>query len=274
MHAHSLRRYLAECIGTFVLVLFGLGVVHATVLTEHHGGELVWGGAVAAAIIVAGAISGAHLNPAITLAFAVHRRFSWRLVPGYIGAQVLGAFSAAGLVHLAYDPLIRAFEIRHGLVRGAPGSELSAMVYGEYFPNPMYSQSLGWSAEMVPEMTAIGVECFGTAVLAMLICAITEGRNRQAPTHRGAAFGIGMAVALLISVIAPLTQAGFNPARDFGPRVVAWLSGWGAVAIPGPRGGFCTVYILAPIVGAVLGVAVWRWVLAPALKHEPLSSHV
>jgi glycerol uptake facilitator protein len=72
-----------------------------------------------------------------------------------------------------------------------------------------------------------------------------------------------VAVAAVICIVAPLTQAGLNPARDFGPRLFAWLAGWGEVAIPGPRGGFFTVYILAPLVGGCAGGGAYRLLLAP-----------
>jgi glycerol uptake facilitator protein len=79
---------------------------------------------------------------------------------------------------------------------------------------------------------------------------------------------IGLVVAIIVSVIAPLTQAGLNPARDFGPRFFAWLMGWGSVAIPGPRGGFFTVYILAPILGALLGALAYRVAVRPGLGAD------
>jgi glycerol uptake facilitator protein len=69
---------------------------------------------------------------------------------------------------------------------------------------------------------------------------------------------IGLTVSIIISIVAPLTQAGLNPARDFGPRLVAFLFGWGDIAIPGPRSGFFTVYILSPVVGAVFGSGVYQ----------------
>jgi glycerol uptake facilitator protein len=77
---------------------------------------------------------------------------------------------------------------------------------------------------------------------------------------------IGLTVSILISVIAPLTQAGFNPARDFGPRLFAYFAGWGPIAIPGPRGGFFAVYILSPVVGAVVGGAAYQCLTAVAFS--------
>jgi glycerol uptake facilitator protein len=70
-------------------------------------------------------------------------------------------------------------------------------------------------------------------------------------------------VSIIISIIAPITQAGLNPARDFGPRLFAYLAGWKSIAIPGPHGGFFTVYILAPIIGALVGAAVYQFAIRP-----------
>jgi glycerol uptake facilitator protein len=102
-------------------------------------------------------------------------------------------------------------------------------------------------------------------VLALVIFAVTDERNPAAPPTGSAAVFIGLTVAALISVIAPLTQACFNPARDFGPRLFAFLAGWGTIALPGPRGsGFLTVYIIAPITGAIIGSGLYCRILNPA----------
>jgi len=104
--------------------------------------------------------------------------------------------------------------------------------------------------------------------LALVVFAVTDERNSAAPTGRLAPVFIGLTVAVLICVIAPLTQACFNPARDFGPRLVAWVAGWGSIALPGPRPtGFLTVYILAPIIGAVAGGGLYTKVIRPALPY-------
>jgi glycerol uptake facilitator protein len=97
-------------------------------------------------------------------------------------------------------------------------------------------------------------------MLAFLIAALTHPKNTNKPPAGVQAIFIGVGVAAIISVLAPLTQAGLNPARDFGPRLVSWFLGWDQIAIPGPRGGWFTVYILAPCIGALIGAGLYRWV--------------
>jgi glycerol uptake facilitator protein len=115
------------------------------------------------------------------------------------------------------------------------------------------------------ELAACLAEVLGTAILGMMVVAVTEERNPMGPQRLAPVF-IGLTVTALICVIAPLTQACFNPARDFGPRVFAYFAGWGEVALPGPRPtGFFTVYILSPIVGAIVGIGFYRSVFRPAI---------
>lgn len=262
---------LAEGLGTCLLVFFGCGVVHAAVLTNAQSGlwqvAVVWGMAVTLAIYVVAGVSGAHINPAMTVAFACWGRFPWRRVPAYVGSQVAGAIVAATLLYVLYGPYLAEKERVLGVSRGGPGSELTAMCYGEYFPSPgslvtpegRYDAGRRQAFDaLVPESTAFLSEVLGTLVLALVVFAVSDPRNAEAPRANLAPVFIGLTVALLISVIAPLTQACFNPARDFGPRLVTWCAGWGSVAIPGPRGGFFTVYMLAPTLGAVLGGGLYR----------------
>jgi glycerol uptake facilitator protein len=141
-----LRQCIAEMVGTFVLVFFGTGAVHAAVLTGAQQGlwqvAVVWGIAISLAIYATGASSGAHMNPALTLSFVALRGFPWRRAPLYIVSQLLGAFLAAAVLYSLFSGILSQFESAHGLVRGTPGSELSAMVYGEYFPHPAVAASL------------------------------------------------------------------------------------------------------------------------------------
>ena len=267
----SLRRQVvAEFLGTYLLVLFGVGVVHTAVLTGAQVGiwqvAVVWGLAVTLAIYATASVSGAHLNPAVTVAFTAFRGFPLAKVLPYVAAQVCGAFAAAATLYGFFHSLILRFEAEKGLTRGLPGSELSAMVYGEYFPNPGL---LGTDASVTANVSieqAMLAEGLGTAVLVLCVFAVTEPPNEAPPNKTFAPLCIGLALAMVISLVAPLTQAGLNPARDFGPRLWAWLAGWGEVAIPGPRGGFFTVYILAPVVGALAGAAAYEYLLKPRVE--------
>ncbi len=279
MAGTSLQRALvAEFLGTFLLVFFGCGAVHAAVLTGAQSGlwqvAIVWGIAIMLAIYAVGAVSGAHINPAMTIASAVWRKFPKAHVVPYIGAQLAGAFIAAAALFMLFEPHIAAKEASKGVVRGQPGSEMTAMCYGEYYPAP---GSLGdgdgpYSPEAHAKLKsrmsqgrAFLAEVLGTMILAFVVFAVTDGRNPGTPASGMAPVFIGLTVAVLISVIAPLTQACFNPARDFGPRVFASLAGWGPIALPGFSDlGWLTVYILAPIVGAVLGGGLYDFAIRPA----------
>jgi glycerol uptake facilitator protein len=270
-----LEKFLAELVGTYFLVALGCGAVHASVLTGAQSGlwqvAIVWGVAIMLAISTVGGISGAHINPAVTVAFAVWGRIPQRLILPYITAQVLGAFLAAGTLFLLFDPYLRLREQEKQVVRGAAGSEITAMCYGEYFPSPgpLSNASGPYSLDahtrlnsLVSEPVAFLAEFLGTLVLAMVVFAVTDERNPAAPQVGLAPLFIGLTVSALISVFAPLTQACFNPARDLGPRLFAFLAGWGTIALPGPRGtGFLTVYIIAPILGAIIGSGVYTQVL-------------
>jgi glycerol uptake facilitator protein len=123
---------------------------------------------------------------------------------------------------------------------------------------------------------AFAAELVGTLLLALVVFAVTDERNVAAPGARLGPGFIGLTVAVLISVIAPLTQACFNPARDWGPRLIAFAGGWGSIAVPGPQGiGCVTVYIVAPILGAVLGGGLYvrgiRPTLPPAITQRDIG---
>jgi glycerol uptake facilitator protein len=277
----------AEVLGTFILVFFGCGSVHAAVLTGAQSGlwqvAIVWGVAIMLAIYVVGGISGAHINPAITLATAVWGLCPWSKVGPYMIAQFVGAALAAGVLLALYGPFLVQRERELGVSRGERGSELTAMCYGEYYPNPGPLSVGGGRYDpaahermnaLTPTWAAFAAEVLGTAILALVVFAVTDPRNVMAPTGGLAPVFIGLTVAVLISIIAPLTQACFNPARDFGPRVVAFLAGWGTIALPGPRGGGTfLVYLVAPLVGAIAGGGFYQrlvrtWLPRPSVDGD------
>lgn len=272
------RQFVAEVFGTFLLIFFGCGAVHAAVLTGAQSGlwqvAIVWGVAIMLAAYSVGGVSGAHINPAMTLAFAIWRGFPKSRVLPFIAAQLAGAMLAAGLLFVLFGPQLAAKEKEKLVTRGEPGSVVTAMCYGEYFPNPgglaagdePYSveKHAKWR-ELASPTVAFLAEVFGTLILAFVVFALTDERNRGQPAAGQAPIFIGLTVAVLISVIAPLTQACFNPARDFGPRLFARLAGWGEVALPGQdEWSWLTVYILAPILGAAVGGGLYEFVIRPA----------
>ena len=254
---------LGELVGTYILVGIGTASVAVAVLTDvglgAWGVAAIWGGGLAIAIYLVNSRSGAHLNPAVTLAFALFRRygFSRAKVPLDWAAQLLGAGLAGLTVLWLFGGRLRSFEAAQGLVRGQPSSELSGMVFGQYFPNPAVFGAGPVSHALVSPAGAAVVEGFGTAVLAFVVLAVADRRDALPRPRLVNPLLIAITLTLLIGVFAPLTQGGWNPARDFGPRLVAYLAGWGEMAIPGPGSGFW-VYIVGPFVGAPIGGAAYE----------------
>lgn len=251
-----------EFMGTFILVFFGVGAVNAAVATGAQAGlwqvAVVWAFGVSLGIYTAASLSGAHINPAITAMAAVYDRFPLARVVPYWVAQTAGAACASLVLYAMFADTIVEFERQHGLLRGGPGSELSAMMFGEYFPNPAIFGTAEEAWRVISERSAFIAEMIGTAMLAFLVSAVTHPSNAARPPPAAQAVVIGVGVAAIISVLAPLTQAALNPARDFGPRLVSYFLGWDEIAIPGPRGGWLTVYIIAPTVGAIIGGGIYR----------------
>jgi len=184
----------AEILGTFILIFFGCGAVHVAVLTGDLSGlgqvGMVWGVAIMIAAYVCGGISGAHINPAITLALAAWGRFPFKDVPAYIVAQVAGAMLAAATLFVLFNPMLEEKEHVKKVVRGQPGSEITAMCYGEYFPNP--GKFAGGNGpydpiehkkhyELMSEPMACLAEFVGTLLLALAVFAMTDQRNSGSP---------------------------------------------------------------------------------------------
>ena len=263
---------MAEIVGTFILIFFGCGVVHVAVTTGLVSGifqaAIVWGLGVTLAVYVVGGISGGHINPAITLALAVWSGFPRNWLFPYWASQLIGAMLAALCLHIMFADTIAAYESAHGIVRGEAASVVTASMYGEYFPNPTVGLHATGGDQNVSVVAAMFMEIVCTGMLALCVFALTDERNTDAPLCNLAPVLIGLTVAALIVVIGSQTQACLNPARDFGPRIVAYFAGWGDVAFPGPRGGFATllVYLVSPLVGAVLGGAVYSNVLGPSYE--------
>lgn len=269
-----MKKYAAVCFGeffgTFVLVFFGTSTVAVSVLFNAPSGlvqvALVWGVGVTLAICATRHLSCAHLNPAVSLGMVLARRMRPQLLLPYWACQLLGAIVAGLCVLLLFHTPIAGYEAAHSIVRGSPESVRTAMLFGEYFPNPGFP--IPWFKLSLS--TAMVVEGLGTFLLMTMIFFLTDGCNVGRPGDALAPVFIGGSVAALIAVLGPLTQAGLNPARDFGPRLVAFLSGWGQLAIPGPRGGFFWVYIAAPLAGGAMAAFVFRYLIVPLMTAKEL----
>ena len=268
-HAPLPKWAVGEFFGTFLLVFFGCGAVCAAVATGAQVGvfqvAIVWGLGIATAIYLTGSLSSAHLNPAVTIASAAWSRFPFRLVLPYILVQMLGAFAAAAVLFSLFSGAIAGYEAKHDIVRGAPGSEATAMVFGDYFPNPGGQALTAEARAMMTAGRAFAAELVGTAILVLVIFCVTDEQNATRPQILTAAT-IGLTVTLIISLIGPLTMAGLNPARDLAPRVFSSLAGWRSVPFTANGSGWLTVYIIAPIVGGLLGGGIYRVFFRPAYR--------
>lgn len=258
------REFTGELIGTFLLVLFGCGSVAVSVLFGAYQGLLqiafVWGAGVSLAIYATRHLSCAHLNPAVTLAMVTSGRMIRRKMPVYLLAQFLGAFLAGLALYYLFGPSIVSFENTQHIIRGSSESIQTAKMFGEFYNQP------GGSA-VVSMPLAVTAEAFGTFLLVLMIFSLTEGCNLGRPHDSLAPIFIGLTVTAIICLLAPLTQAGLNPARDFGPRMVSWLFGWGPAAFPDHFGGFFFVYILGPVIGGQAASFFFTKMLEPLMKN-------
>ncbi|AHG92325.1 MIP family channel protein (plasmid) [Gemmatirosa kalamazoonensis] len=268
----------AEFLGTLVLIAFGTGVVATAVAALSQSGRgsaafvaggdwllitFGWAAAVTLGAYVAGGVSGAHLNPALTVALALRRGFPWGKVLPYAVAQIAGAFAGAGLVYLNYADAIHAYEMSQGIVRGAASGAGTVGIFVTG-PAPYYGGSF---------VGPVVDQIIGTAMLVLVIFALTDERN-QPPKSNLAPAVVGLLVAAIGMSFGANAGYAINPARDFGPRLVTWLAGWGSAAFSG--GGYWWVPIVGPLIGGPLGAYVYDFFVGGVLvaRGEPPTRDV
>lgn len=240
------KSYFGEFLGTFILTLVGCSTVAFAVLFGVFPNiipiAVIWGIGVIVAIYATKNYSNAHLNPAVSAGFFVLGEISWKELFLNFLSQLLGAILAGIFLYLIFNGEIKLYEAN--LSNSKQALLNTASIFGEFFPNPGYLAEL----PSLSHKMAAYYEGIGSLFLMGSILFITNNKwlKRYAPIW------IGIAVAILIMILAPYTQCGINPARDFGPRLVAYFTHWGEVAFPKPAFSFLTVYIIAPIAGAVL----------------------
>lgn len=239
--------FLGELLGTMLLVTLGDGVVANVVLNKtkgNSGGWIVitagWGLGVALAVYTVNAASGAHLNPAVTIGLAAIGKFAWASVPSYLVAQMIGAFLGAIVVWLAYLP--------HWAVTEDKGAKLAVFCTGPAIRKPL--------ANLLTEI-------IGTAVLVLGVLAVLSPENLAPNSGFDTGFAPFLVGVLVWSIGLSLggpTGHAINPARDLGPRLAHFL-----LPIPGKGGSdwsYAWVPIVGPIVGGVLGAALYQWAWA------------
>ena len=249
------REAAAEFLGTFVLIVFGTAVVAQVVLSgQSHGGYLsiniAWGLAVTMAVYVAGGVSGAHLNPAVTLAVAVHRGFPWSKVLPYCAAQVAGAFTGAAVTYLTYRSAFANFDLGVRQILGPKGTAGIFATYPQQFVHPFPDGLID--------------QIVGTALLIALIFALTDQKN-LAPDGKLVPVMFGLAVVLIGMTFGYNAGYAINPARDLGPRLFTLVGGWGPEVFRAGEG-WWWVPIVGPLVGGVLGGAIYDFFI---LKNHP-----
>jgi glycerol uptake facilitator protein len=247
---------IAEFLGTLVLILFGDGVVAMVQLFGHgvpgeivNGGytniTLAWGLAVTMGIYIAGRVSGAHLNPAVTISLAIYRDFEWRKVIPYVIVQILGAFIAAALVYWNYLPAFQAVD---------PGLDHTAGIFTTFpaFPQVPFAGLLD--------------QTIGTALLLMMILAITDERNQPPGANMGPLM-IGLVVVVIGMAFGGMHGYAINPARDFGPRLFTAVAGFKNNGLTDGAKVFW-VPIAGPILGGILGSAAYDYGIRRFLPRD------
>ncbi|KAI9256710.1 aquaporin-like protein [Sporodiniella umbellata] len=238
------REFLAEFIGTLVLVFLTCGFCAEQTLNIENSkswltSSLGSGLAVLLGICMAGHVSGGHLNPAITIAFAIFSGFPLRKVPVYISAQLMGAFTGAALLYSIIEPALTQFD--HGK-RQVLGELSTASIFGTY--PPLY----------VGTGSAVVSEIMGTALLLMVV--MVTGHPNNLPFRTAQGVMIAIAITTISLCIGYTSGFSLNPARDFGPRLFASMAGWG-VEVFTVHHYYAIVPMFSPILGGILGAFIY-----------------
>jgi len=260
---------ISEAVAMFIVIAFGDSVAAMYTLYDpspyqsaYWGVCMAWGMGVTMAIYVTGSVSGTHANPAVTLTLAIFRDFEWKKVVPYWLAQVVGGFAGAAIVYVLFVPVIDHFNVAQHLTREGGGAA------GVFFTHPGLA---------ITPMHGLLDQIILTAFLLLGIFAITEQYNEMAPMANSGAVMIGLLVAIIGASMGYLEAWAINPARDFGPRLFAYLAGWNSAAFPSP-GNYWWVPIVGPLIGGVIGGGAYQCLIRPflparvrALEEERLA---
>tara|TARA_Y100000589_G_scaffold118499_1_gene112617 strand:- start:662 stop:1438 length:777 start_codon:yes stop_codon:yes gene_type:complete len=248
---------IGELLGTCILCFIGCSSVALAVVFEIFSSivpiAFIWGTGVTLAIYATKKYSNAHLNPAVSFGFFINHEINLKKLLSYWFAQLVGAVFAGLGVYLFFIREIKNFELINNIIPNDVSGARTASIFGEFFPNPGYIDKI----HNLSELSACMYECIGTFILMTSILWFTKIKK----TRKISPLLIGLTVVLLIIWIAPFTQCGINPARDLGPRLVAYYLHWGSGAFPSGQISFLTVYILSPLTGAWLSALLFKKVI-------------
>lgn len=229
----------AEGFGTFMLLHLALGIVLSANFANSMTGvfpiAILTGGAITASCAAVGTRSAAHFNPAITFSMCLYRKFGWNKFVPYVGAQMVGATLAALVNYGVYAAHIAKYEAANQIIRSSPAAIATAKTMGCYFAAP------------VSPLVAFCAETLGTFCLTATVFGLTHEQNKAAKGMFIAPI-IGSVVALIISIVGPISCASLNPARELGPRLVMKMFGWSSSVAFSQVG----VYVTAAMLGATL----------------------
>lgn len=251
------RQALAEMVGTLVLTLVGDCVLASLAVFQLGSvglaaAPLGWGLAVFLGVLVAGGVSGAHLNPAVTVALATIGKLGWCNVLAYVTAQYLGAFLASGLVYLVYADALSQVDVN------------LTIVYGTNATAPVFSC---FPAPGVSTLTCLLDQTVSTAVLLLGICAITDGRN-MAVSRGQQPLLVGLTVSACMYAFSYNCGNPLNPARDLAPRIFTAMCGWGSAVFSFRSYNWFWVPVVGPHLGAVIGVWIYKLAVDNHWKDE------
>nr|UDD66116.1 aquaporin 3 [Squalus acanthias] len=257
------RQCLAECLGTLILVLFGCGALAQMTLSRGTHGQFLtvnfaFGFAVMLGVLLAGQVSGAHLNPAVTFAMCLLAREPWLKFPLYSLAQILGGFLGSGIIFGLYFDAMWDFSGQNKLLIYGPNA--TAGIFATY-PSVHLTPLNGFFDQLI-----------GTAALIVCILSIVDKFNNPVPKGLEA-FTVGFTVLVIGLSMGFNSGYAVNPARDFGPRLFTSLAGWGAeVFIAGNY--WFWIPIFAPLLGSVLGILVYQLMIGIHLEPENHNSPI
>lgn len=257
---------IAEFFGTGLFLFFGTSCLSAIKVAGAQYGlweiSIVWGLGISLAVYLTAGVSGAHLNPAVTLGLWLFASFDGKKVLPFCLAQTAGALFGAAICYLLYHNLFVDYEMVNNMVRGSTDSLYLASIFSTY-PN-----------EHISVLQAGLVEIIITATLMALILALTDDGN-GVPRGALAPLLIGILVAVIGASTAPLTGFAMNPARDFGPKLFTYLAGWGEIAMTGGRSiPYFLVPIIAPLLGACIGGAGYKFFIGHGLSQPGKESQL